>query len=51
MRPIAYNAAQCGDALELLQALLAACSPLVFFDPQYPSPETWSSIRPPDRSR
>jgi site-specific DNA-methyltransferase (adenine-specific) len=36
MRPIEYNAAQCGDALELLlQALLAACSPLVIFDPQY----------------
>jgi site-specific DNA-methyltransferase (adenine-specific) len=29
------NVAQHGDALTLLQSLLAACSPLVFFDPQY----------------
>jgi site-specific DNA-methyltransferase (adenine-specific) len=29
------NVAQQGDALELLQSLPEACSPLVFFDPQY----------------
>jgi site-specific DNA-methyltransferase (adenine-specific) len=31
----ARNIAQRGDALELLQALPDACTPLMFFDPQY----------------
>jgi site-specific DNA-methyltransferase (adenine-specific) len=31
----ARNIAQCGDALELLQALPAACAALAFFDPQH----------------
>jgi site-specific DNA-methyltransferase (adenine-specific) len=30
-----FNVAQRGDALELLQSLLQACTPLTFFDPQY----------------
>jgi site-specific DNA-methyltransferase (adenine-specific) len=30
-----YNAVQQGDALELLRSLPAACTPLVFFDPQH----------------
>jgi site-specific DNA-methyltransferase (adenine-specific) len=30
-----YNVRQRGDALELLRSLPSACSPLVFFDPQF----------------
>jgi site-specific DNA-methyltransferase (adenine-specific) len=33
--PADINVAQAGDALNLLQALPAGCSKLVFFDPQY----------------
>src|SRR5215475_7264695 len=33
--PFARNTAQAGDALALLESLPDACSPLVFFDPQF----------------
>lgn len=33
--PFALNVPQYGDALILLQSLLDACTPLVFFDPQH----------------